>query len=110
MILPEPDRRWASLVRRPWGAHVDGFEPGELPLSAELGGPSVTRPGLILQYRDPRGRLPGRTIGMTSGQAIAMLDGFLTRGLLVHRRLTAHARGYGRFRRDTIHIKPVGVS
>lgn len=105
--MAELTDRWQQIIRTPGSTHVVGHHQTEVvDLVTDPTNPT-TRQGirLLCQPIDPW--YPGWTIDVTSSAAMAMLEGFLSQGLTLGRRLSFETRGYGARRRDTIRIKPL---
>ena len=99
--------RWSQIVRRPGAVEIIWHHPTEVPPLGEELPYTEARPGVRLLVNQLEGDTPINTIDITSTAAIAMLDGFLKTGAHVGKRLAWRSGGTGRFRRDTIHFKPI---
>jgi hypothetical protein len=101
-----PFNRWSQIVRRPGAVEVYAHHPTQVPALGDTLPYSEPRDGLRLLVNQLEGDTPIATIDITSTAAMAMLEGFLANGAMIGKRLAWRSGGSGKFRRDTIHIKP----
>jgi len=99
--------RWSQIVRGPGAVTITGHHPVQVPALGDDPLAMDGRPGVRLLTLPLDDSPPIYSIDITSTAAIAMLEGFLSTGAHVGKRLTWRSGGTGRFRRDTIHLKPL---
>jgi hypothetical protein len=69
--------------------------------------PTETRPGTRLIVQPVSSPELPWSIDIVSTQVQAMLEGFLSTGVAINKRLGWRSRGFGSQRKDTIHLRPM---
>lgn len=102
-----PFVRWSQTVRKSGTVEILSHHETEVPAMGESQEAPIGRPATRLIVR-PLGDSPFYdTIDVTSTQARAMLEGYLRTGAHVGKSLSWVSRGTGKYRRDSIMLKPV---
>lgn len=100
--------RWSQEVRRPGAVEVLAHHDSSIPRMGDEAGSADVLPCKRLYVRDLDATRGLSVIDVTSTAALAMLEGFLHSGAHVSKSIGWRSRGYGRLRRDTFHIRPLG--
>src|SRR5580658_29963 len=99
--------RWSQIVRSQGALMIHAHHSVDVPPLNQSLPNDLARPGLRM-YVTPIGGLPATPIvDVTSSAVIAMLEGWLVSGAHVGKRLDWQTKGFGRRRRDTLHIRPL---
>ncbi|SRR5229473_7876408 len=100
-------KRWSQMVRTPGSVEVQYHQTTEVaPIGTDIG-PLEGRPGTKLYARTLGDNPETVQIDVTSSAVRAMLEGFLHSGRHVGRALSWRSAGFGKLRRDTLHIRPL---
>jgi len=97
--------RWSQIVRTPGTVKLTGHHADVVPAEGAGVGGANGRPGVRLMVHPVATARPVYLLDVTSTAVQAMLEGFLRTGVAEGKFLSWSTSGFGRRRRDTIHIK-----